>query len=179
MEQLSSALSVIQTSKREHEYRVSRDKLYYFAGAYSRKIDAEDTKTALVGLGYSVLMRKVRRQSEGYQLHARKVKATPDEKANPLYGGNRVVEVTLESTRPPIWAVTLMHTAKNGEYRRDYSKSAGEYVRYHDGPSITPAVAEAKRLAMKCGKGTYIVIYHVTSTERMLWDGKRFVKGGT
>ena len=91
--------------------------------------------------------------------------------------GNRVVEVTLESARPHL-TVTLMHTAKNGEYRRDYSKSAGEYTRYHDGPSITPAVTEAKRLAKKCGKGTYVVIYGATSAETLQWDGKRFVNRG-
>jgi hypothetical protein len=178
MEQLSSALRIYEASKREKEFRVSRGHLYYFAGEYYYKRDAEDTKNALKKAGYSVLMRKGPRQADRYQLHARKVKATPEEKANPLYGGNRVVEVTLESARPPIWTVTLMHTAKNGEYRRDYSKSAGEYTRHHDGPSISPAVAEAKRLAKKCGKGTYVVIYGATSAETLQWDGARFVNRG-
>lgn len=178
MDQSSSALRILEKSKREKEFRVSRDHLYYFAGEYYYKRDAEDTKNALKKAGYSVLMRKGPRQSDGYQLHARKVKATSEDKANPLYGGNRVVEVTLESARPPIWTVTLMHTAKNGEYRRDYSKSAGEYTRHHDGPSISPAVAEAKRLAKKCGKGTYVVIYGATSAETLQWDGTRFVNLG-
>jgi hypothetical protein len=51
-------------------------------------------------------------------------------------------------------------------------------TRYHDGPSITPAVTEAKRLAKKCGKGTYVVIYGATSAETLQWDGKRFVNRG-
>lgn len=179
MEQLSSALRIYEASKREKEFRVSRGHLYYFAGEYYYKRDAEDTKNALKKAGYSVLMRKSPRQADRYQLHARKVKATREEKANPLYGGNRVVEVTLDtSTRPPAWTVTLMRTAKNGDYRRDYSTSAGEYTRFFDGPSISPPVAEAKRLAKKCGKGTYVVIYGATSAETLQWDGARFVNRG-
>jgi hypothetical protein len=47
MDQSSSALRILEKSKREKEFRVSRGHLYYFAGGCHYKRDAEDTKNAL------------------------------------------------------------------------------------------------------------------------------------